>query len=372
MGTNLSYCSCCRDNSHKRCSEDFEMKKTDNQDKYPEFVNTSKKSLSLDSIVQEKSEVIAPEEISSIDFYSNSSESSNIESHQSIIENKVNIKQTLSLNTINEITDSEINEFLVSNLQETDELSKINLTIPNNSSLEYIMRPHSHIQSESFYRGESDSQGRPHGRGIKVDKNGKYIGYFYEGVPHGMGRLVATSGDIYQGEFHKGKLHGNAVCVTQDGIKYEGAFKKGLLTGSGREIWLNGTEYEGEYYKNMHHGKGKLKLSDNSLYIGEFHSDRAFGKGKKVWEDSSFYEGDWKDNLMHGQGEYHWKDGTIYEGQYLNNLIHGSGKLILSNKKIFEGEWKQMEDGKIIYFDKKNNKEKIIDFGNWSALENKN
>ena len=365
MGNTCNHCSWCKEHYHKKPSEDFDIKRTD----YPSPFETSPKSLNLSDPEAEKSELLISESVSSIDFYPNSLDTSSKDLHPSNGEILHYPKQTLSLNTLNELTDNEINEYLASNLMDTEDFSRINLTIPGNSSIDILLRPQTHANTETVYRGESDSEGRPHGRGIRIDESGKYIGYFYEGVPHGMGRLVTPSGDIYQGEFHKGKLHGNAIYISRDGGTFEGYFKKGLLTGSGKEVWLNGTEYEGEYLKNMHHGTGKLKFIDGSIYMGEFNSDRADGKGRKVWEDNSYYEGEWKDNCMHGYGEYYWSNGKTFQGSFENNLMKGYGKLTLSSSKVVEGEWNQQEDRKIIFYDHTKNKEIVIEEADLSELE---
>lgn len=359
MGNSCNYCTWCKERSYKKQSEDFDVKRTE----YPEALHTSQHSMAFIDKSIENSDPLLSESVSSIDFYPNSLETSSKDFQQSLP------KQTLSLNTINEITDSEINEFLASNLLDTEDFSRVNLTIPGNISIDLLMKSNLHANTENIYRGESDSEGRPHGRGIKIDESGKYIGYFYEGVPHGIGRLVTPNGDIYQGEFRKGKIHGNAIYTTQSGGTFEGTFIKGHLTGSGRENWVNGTEYEGEYYKNMHHGQGKLKLSDGSMYIGEFNSDMAFGKGKKIWDDNSFYQGEWKDNAMHGKGEFHYSNGAIFQGNYSNNLMQGYGKLILPSQKVLEGEWKQEDSKKVVFFDTKLKKEIVIEEAELDLLE---
>ncbi|OMJ74414.1 hypothetical protein SteCoe_26671 [Stentor coeruleus] len=351
MGNNCVNCTCCKDHLRAKQSEDFEVKKTESPDKYPSPINCSHRTLSLSNESCEKSNIEVQEEISSIDFESSGLEMSPNPERVSGSEKFKTIRQTISLNTINEITDSEINEFLTSNIMiDTEDISKINLTIPANASLDYTLRNYSPGVNESIYRGESDAEGRPHGRGIKVDKQGKYIGYFFEGKPHGMGRLISNTGDIYQGEFRKGKLHGSAVYISSDGTRYEGTFKKGKLMGTGKELWPNGTEYEGEYRKNLRHGKGKLKLTDGSIYIGDFISHKAEGKGKIIWGDSSVYDGEWKDDKMHGYGVFQWADGKVFEGRFLNSLANGYGRLTLQDNQVVEGEWKQCENGDMIYY----------------------
>jgi hypothetical protein len=362
MGIHFSSCRCCKDHSRVKNSEDFEVKKNDGSDKYPEYISSSFKSISLENRI--KSDIMISEEISSINEFSNSLESTNKEVSNSTAERKKNIFQTSSLNTINEITDSEVIEFLSSDVMQ-DEIFNLNLSLSLSSELALKSKTSS---NGTCYRGESDSVGRPHGRGIRVDKDGnQYIGYFYEGLPHGVGKLVTATRDVYQGEFFKGKLHGNAVCISSDGTRYEGSFKKGQLNGMGKEIRANGTEYEGEYYKNLRQGKGKLKTPDGSVYTGDFYCDKSHGTGKKVWADKTYYEGDWDQDQMHGQGLYNFQDGKIFKGQYKKNQISGPGKLKILNSKVFKGEWKQLENNTLVLLDTKTKKETIFDIKSFNS-----
>ena len=248
MGNNCNYCTCCKETNHSKSSEDFEIKKIDEFGKASDAKNNSCKSISIENLSQLKAEIVISANTSLIEFYSNSLETPEKE----YSDNKNLIKRGVSLNTINEKTDSDLNEYLNSKLFETEEFSKINLTIPGNLSLDFQLS--SQNLNETMYKGELDNQGRPHGKGLQIDRSGnKYIGYFYEGLPHGMGRLEQKSGEVFQGEFKNGQLNGIAAYTSPDGKKYSGNYCNGKLTGL-----------------------------DGSVYIGLFHSDKPHGKGKKI------------------------------------------------------------------------------------------
>ena len=353
-----NYCYSClnKDHSRSKLSEDFEIQKHEKSNSHKSSLELSKKSISQS--IEEKQEMELSKELSSIDIYFNNYESVQKDNQVSTPDGRINLKNNFSLNMLNEFSDAEIGDF-ISHMLDTEDFSKANFTIGENSLFELTLKP-GISENESFYRGESNSNGIPHGRGAKVDKNGKYFGYFYEGLPHGMGRLLKPSGDVYQGEFCKGKLHGNAMIMKSNGTIYEGNFEKGVLTGNGRETWTNGIEYEGEFFNNQKHGKGKLKFIDGSIYNGDFHSDRVCGKGKKTWKDNTSYYGDWINGLMHGYGELHFNDGKVFSGEFQNSLICGTGKLVFPDNRTVEGMWEQNPDGNLIFIDKKSSKKIFI------------
>ena len=50
-----------------------------------------------------------------------------------------------------------------------------------------------------------------------------YTGFFYDGIPHGEGRLVSNQGVYYEGEISEGKALGKGILVNQSkGYSYEG------------------------------------------------------------------------------------------------------------------------------------------------------
>ena len=112
MGNNCNYCTCCKETNHSKSSEDFEIKKIDEFGKASDAKNNSCKSLSIENLSQLKAEIVISANTSLIDFYSNSLETPEKE----YSDNKNLIKRGVSLNTINEKTDSDLNEYLNSKL----------------------------------------------------------------------------------------------------------------------------------------------------------------------------------------------------------------------------------------------------------------
>ena len=44
-------------------------------------------------------------------------------------------------------------------------------------------------------------------------------------MPHGKGKLVWPSGDVYEGDFKNGKRHGKGKRINSDGSYYEGEYE---------------------------------------------------------------------------------------------------------------------------------------------------
>ncbi|MFQ5588294.1 MAG: C13 family peptidase [Nitrospiria bacterium] len=90
-----------------------------------------------------------------------------------------------------------------------------------------------------------------------------YEGRFKEGLPHGHGTLLTTSGDHYVGNFANGLLDGEGVYTFSSGSKYTGDFKNGTFFGYGMLTRDNGDKYVGAFENNRFHGNGILTFVDD-------------------------------------------------------------------------------------------------------------
>ena len=146
MGNQSINCTCCKDKNPHNASDDFEIKKTEGPNSYPAVMNVSQSSESI-----EKGYVYVPEEISSIDFipYSEDIPSKDIRPFSD--EHKKVLANTISLGTIQEISNSEVNDFYPSNFLDTQELIKGNLTTSENISKVLELK-----LSDSYSYGDSE------------------------------------------------------------------------------------------------------------------------------------------------------------------------------------------------------------------------
>ena len=92
---------------------------------------------------------------------------------------------------------------------------------------------------QGSYISRTDSEGKP------------------EIVPHGQGRYLNSSGDLFEGQFRDGKRLTGTILFNS-GCKYEGLFNE----------------------DEVPHGPGELTLADGRIYKGTFANNRIHGKGE--------------------------------------------------------------------------------------------
>ena len=88
---------------------------------------------------------------------------------------------------------------------------------------------------------------------MKVWKNG-YLeeGYWENGVLHGKGQYIKSSGEYFIGEFEKGSRK------------------------SGKCRFANGNIYSGEWLNNKMDGEGTMDYSNGDKFVGTWKEDETF------------------------------------------------------------------------------------------------
>lgn len=153
-----------------------------------------------------------------------------------------------------------------------------------------------------------------------------------EGKPHGKGKLVYDSGDIYEGDFVNGEMTGVGALQMLDGSRYEGGFKNGLLSGIGKFAYSNGDTYEGAFLEDAYHGKG-IYISSTSAYEGDF--ERGLRHGKGSFKTINFsYVGEYEHDQMCGMGIYTFSNGDEYRGEFVDSKFHGQGVFKTKNRTV--------------------------------------
>jgi hypothetical protein len=217
-------------------------------------------------------------------------------------------------------------------------------------------------------------------------ETGTYFGPIKDGVPHGVGRKIFKSSNVFIGRWENGKRV-KGTTTLPDGRQFTGVWvNDSLYNGFGTASYANGDTFtgewkegrpyrgegfvhyssgvfEGEILEGNMHGKGKLTLNNGDIfegqwendklngkgeyrnkrthYIGDFLDDKKHGRGKLVLlSDNSIYDGDFKNNMKKGKGKIIYKDGSSYEGDWDNDMKHGEGKLTDAKGKITFGLWK--------------------------------
>jgi len=177
------------------------------------------------------------------------------------------------------------------------------------------------------------------GYGTVTFSNRTYTGYMVDGMPHGYGKTVYNSGDVYEGENKYDKFDGKGTYTWADGTSYSGEWKNDLKHGQGTYIWNNGDKYEGSFVDDKKSGYGVFTKADGSIYTGNWTNGKRSGQGSMTWASGCSYTGEWANDALNGYGTYTWANGTVYVGYWKDNLMHGEGSIEWANGCSYTGEW---------------------------------
>ncbi|GHS93039.1 hypothetical protein AGMMS49949_05850 [Alphaproteobacteria bacterium] len=158
------------------------------------------------------------------------------------------------------------------------------------------------------------------GYGIMKYRDGnKYAGKWAADKPHGKGILTDARGNVlYQGNwtegvgYHgetdsRGRPHGKGSGVMQDGVKYEENWKHGKRDGNGTQLWPLGSNedfYTGNWKNGLRDGCGSQTYRDGSVYVGHWAEGQKQGQGRMVLHNGAVYEGEWLDDRINGENVY--------------------------------------------------------------------
>lgn len=198
----------------------------------------------------------------------------------------------------------------------------------------------------------------------KTSSIGKIIystGDIYEGeikgiMRHGNGKITyKATGNVYEGQFENDLRTGTALITYSNGDKYEGQVFNGKFNGLGKYTFADGSWYYGEFYENMKDGVGEFHWADGSYYYGSYANDKRngkenvtitlfdgsiySGKPKMVFSNGDTYTGDFQDDERTGNGIYTWSNNEKYEGQFVNGVLHGQGTYYYSESSSYTGQF---------------------------------
>lgn len=202
---------------------------------------------------------------------------------------------------------------------------------------------------------ELNGYGEMHYRNISYSRfntgSHSYFGEWQNGMYHGYGELVFNNDSKftrYKGFFRNNRFDGKGVLQFRDGGIYEGSFLQGLKHGEGKRIWSSGNIFDGIWSDDMMVKGTYFNKEHCSTYVGPFSKDRKHGHGKESWRspdnkvfrDPCFnwllkedelckYTGGYKHGYFHGEGLYQASDGRMYKGEFVRGVPHGYGEAIL-------------------------------------------
>ncbi len=94
-----------------------------------------------------------------------------------------------------------------------------------------------------------------------------FLGRYFKGTrkygnPHGHGKMIELSGDVYEGDFVLGKRQGQGRMVFQNGDVYEGGWHDGRMHGEGTLVYgKTGNTYVGGFRHGRRHGRGRMEYA---------------------------------------------------------------------------------------------------------------
>lgn len=156
-------------------------------------------------------------------------------------------------------------------------------------------------------------------RTVESPGSSAYFGAMRKDKPHGFG-VKKEKNRIYIGDFKKGKGDGHVYVIQDDRLYYDGEWQNSLFRGSGKMYSEDGTMYIGGFKKGLYSGHGVLYSKDSSL----------------------IYEGQWKKGLFDGNGTLY--DSTnVYAGTHVwRNGLLPSGIKTMYDKLLSNADSEQV------------------------------
>ena len=82
---------------------------------------------------------------------------------------------------------------------------------------------------------------------------------------------------------------------------YIGDIINGVAHGRGYEIWSSGDWYEGDFVNGIKNGYGIYVFSTGGMYLGGYVDDKRHGYGCYLYSDGRSDEGHWNSGTFLGQ-----------------------------------------------------------------------
>ena len=266
--------------------------------------------------------------------------------------------------------------FKIKHLEIKDKDKPLNL---DEDALETVAR--SSRKHRNYYVGQWNNNDRE-GRGLLIENEELYEGYFKQGKKNGYGRHIDSTGTIYQGDFVNNKKTGRGKLImirpsssnndSVDLTKYywhKGYFKNGKAKGSGVRIYEYGKKCKGDFeiedYKGvkkdfLHWDNAIVHYPDGSKYQGCVWKDQLNKYGELTFPNKSTYWGQFFGDRMNGDGTFirldqDGKEVERYIGTFHNDRRDKRGTLVKDGKsRIVEYDNGILIDANNLEFDFEN------------------
>jgi cyanophycinase len=191
------------------------------------------------------------------------------------------------------------------------------------------------VVDPKFYKGDTNSQGNPHGFGIYSYVDGSiYEGQWEDGIKQGKGTWTYPNSDKYVGDWANGHKHGFGIWTLSNSDRYEGQFFNDARNGKGTYYFGTGDLYVGDYVEDIKEGFGEYRAKVTTPCRDVATS------GKYRYFAGDFYVGQYHKNNRHGIGKQTSANGDVYEGEWVDHYRSGRGKLKKANGQVIVAIWK--------------------------------
>ena len=164
-----------------------------------------------------------------------------------------------------------------------------------------------------------------------------------DGIPNGLGTLIATTGVQWTGPFVEGRAHGYGTATRPKGGTMTGLWQKFVASGIFTDVndSCNGGTFVGQLQDSAREGRGLMKSAFGYTYEGEFHRNEMHGDGVRVYASGDVYRGQSRNGEMEGSGRMEYHDGWVYDGCWEKGRKSGpDGELGLPGWGRFKGSWR--------------------------------
>lgn len=191
-----------------------------------------------------------------------------------------------------------------------------------------------------------------------------YTGNFEEGLRHGQGVYVWSTGAQYNGAWEKDAMSGSGTYTFADGSVAQGEFAENQFTDGSYQIandfgeytftienkkaisvkmvLKSGTTYSGDMKDGELTGMAQITYSNGDKYSGYVKAGMKAGQGTYIWLSGASYEGDWADDKMHGQGTYFYptaETGYKLTGHFQKGVPDGECRYYTTANKSYKTDW---------------------------------
>lgn len=216
--------------------------------------------------------------------------------------------------------------------------------------------------SPTFYEGEINEAGQPHGEGN--------ITYTMSVNDSSTNELKESTLILYIGGFQNGEYHGQGTLYREGyaDIEYSGIFENGekIFFPYQNEFYFDNGEisFHGEQSKTKSGETMKVYYPGGNIYYsGEWEDNQINGEGiifHDVYPEQKEAEGSFENGELNGDGKTFYQSGTLKEeGTFAEGKLEGNGKTYYTNGNLhLEGKFTAGDlDGKGMTFYENGNPE---------------